>query len=498
MTHSVLPGERDRYVGGEPLRIGTRRVLLIDDFMVEDRWNIRRVMNRPVKHPANPLVVGDKPWDISPFLPSVLFDAEAGIFRMWYAVFDWFAFVRQFRKKDWTPDHGYPYFMCYAESPDGINWKKPELGLIDYRGWKQTNVGMVGRQKCQAFRVIPNPPSTGQPGRFLLNYKDNLPGAPGALCLAYSDDGIHWRPDPANPVMMGLRDTNHNLVYDDERERWLLFTRPMSYAGQHKMTEADEAYGMKSRTAVSIGETPYSFGYPRNVIWTEEDENEKIDQNLVNKVGAHFIGFKVMMDGEGRTDTHLGFSRDGLYWQRLPGAEPYLARGREGDFDFGEAMAPKNIVPVDDWYYLYYSGHQSSQHDQETLSSIGLAMVHRDRFVAQVGGEEGGYLLTREFLVEGDDLQVNVAPMIHHTHFARFAAEVIRVPKRGWGPPEVVEGYSFADCDAEPHDLLDYSLTWQGKNLAPLRGTSVQIRFYLRNVGLYAMQMVSLSTNDTK
>lgn len=33
-----------------------------------------------------------------------------------------------------------------------------------------------------------------------------------------------------------------------ERDRWLLFTRPMSYARQHKMTEADEAYGMKSRS----------------------------------------------------------------------------------------------------------------------------------------------------------------------------------------------------------------------------------------------------------
>lgn len=76
---------------------------------------------------------------------------------------------------------------------------------------------------------------------------------------------------------------------------------------------------MKSRTTVSIRETPQSFGYPRNVIWTEEDEHEKIDQNLVNKVGAHFIGFKVMIDDNGRTDTHLSFSRDGLSWQRMPG-----------------------------------------------------------------------------------------------------------------------------------------------------------------------------------
>ena len=29
---------------------------------------------------------------------------------------------------------------CYAESPDGIHWTKPELGLFDWNGSKQNNI----------------------------------------------------------------------------------------------------------------------------------------------------------------------------------------------------------------------------------------------------------------------------------------------------------------------------------------------------------------------
>ncbi len=485
MSNEKLMGEWNRYFLGEPLRIGNRRVLLVDDFFVEDRWNVTREVNVPLKHPCNPVLVQDKPWDNHAYAPSVLFDEEAGVFRMWYGAFDSTAFVRQYRVGGWDPKrHGYPYYVCYAESADGVNWEKPALGL-DYREWKNTNVVMVGEQKCQGHRVIENHPSSGQPGRFVMNYRDNVKGTSMGLCLAYSDDGIHWRPDPGNPVYSGVRDTMHNVLYDDERERWLLYTRPMSYAGQHKMTEADMAYGMKSRGAVAVGETPQSFHYPRCILWPEEDEPAKIDAFLVVKCGSHFIGFKTMMTAESLNDVYLVSSRDGIRWKRLPGAEPYIARGREGDFDCGQAGAPKNIVEVGDWYYLYYWGTPRGQKTWENISGIGLAMIHRDRFVAQVAGESGGYLLTREFVVEGDELRVNIATY-GQVRNARFAAELIRVPREG--PPTPIEGYTFEVCDAKADNLLDGVITWQGKDVSALRGTAVQVRFYLRNVGLYAVQ----------
>ncbi|MBK8091626.1 MAG: hypothetical protein IPK32_06480 [Verrucomicrobiaceae bacterium] len=37
-----------------------------------------------------------------------------------------------------TGEH--PLFTCYAESADGIHWRKPELGLHDFRGSKANNI----------------------------------------------------------------------------------------------------------------------------------------------------------------------------------------------------------------------------------------------------------------------------------------------------------------------------------------------------------------------
>ena len=328
-----------------------------------------------------------------------------------------------------------------------------------------------------------------------MSYRDNVKGGAMGLCLAYSDDGIDWRPDPANPVLVGVRDTHHNILYDDERERWLLYTRPMSFAGQHKMTEADKAFGMKGRGAAAVGDTPQTFGYPRCILWPDEDEPDFVDAFLVNKCGAHFIGWKTLMErrssGEKLNAVHLSFSRDGLRWQRVPAAGAFITRGPECAFDHGQVGAPKNIVQVGDHYYLYYWGTPLGQHTLHNLAGVGLAILPRDRFVAQSAHETGGYLLTREFMVEGEELRVNMT-VYGQVRNACFAAELIRVPRNGG--PAAVEGYSFGECDARADDLLDNPITWQGKNLASLRGTAVQVRFYLRNVGLYAMQCVDAGT----
>jgi len=72
-------------------------------------------------------VVGDRPWEswqVGGF-SSLL--CEDGKFRLWYCVSHG---VR----------HGEEYAVAYAESDDGIHWKKPTLGLVDYEGSKENNL----------------------------------------------------------------------------------------------------------------------------------------------------------------------------------------------------------------------------------------------------------------------------------------------------------------------------------------------------------------------
>ena len=60
--------------------------LLLDDHLVATSTNLARQINRPVKHPANPLIVQDMPWEkrLVSIYGTVLYDQSLEKFRCWY------------------------------------------------------------------------------------------------------------------------------------------------------------------------------------------------------------------------------------------------------------------------------------------------------------------------------------------------------------------------------------------------------------------------------
>ena len=465
--------EKLNYCKGTPLSIGNETTLLIDDAYVEDRWGVYRHLNIPIKMPSNPVLLPDLPWESYASSPSVIYDEQDNLFRMWYSGWDELAYRHQFDWGDWRPEHGSPYYICYAESHDGLHWEKPLLDHKPYKHYSKTNVVMTGIQKAQGTWVIPNDPSSGQPGRFLMCYKDNLPDANASLCLAYSDNGIDWRPDPANPVITGIRDTRHNLVFDPKRKRWLFFTRPMCFAGTNGLPGGPDGENYKRRAAVAIGDTLGTLSYPRCILWPDEHDKPDYDDFLVNRVGNHFLALSTHMDAppERQTTTHLLSSPDGLHWNRLPDRTPLIGLGKEGSFDAGQAASVSPIVTVGDKMYLYYYGSVHGQGARENISAIGMAKIQRDRFVAQMGKHTGGFLLTREIVIEGRQLEVNITLADAHNTAEydpgcdisekAFSVELIRSPQDG--PPAPIPGYTFADCTATATDAVSYVITWKGK-----------------------------------
>ena len=105
------------YFQGKPLEIGEHSQLLIDDYIIEDRWALERVIHSPSKYPLNPILVKDKPWEGDViFSPYVIWDDDFGCYRMWYKCFS---------EANYWGAGGPPYHLSYAESQDGINWEKP-------------------------------------------------------------------------------------------------------------------------------------------------------------------------------------------------------------------------------------------------------------------------------------------------------------------------------------------------------------------------------------
>ena len=82
-----------------------------------------RLQAQPAEETVGPNMARDKPWEYTYHINTVLYDE--GVYRAWYECVP----EDHFRGLDvgWPKGHG--NLMCYAESDDGFNWRKPALGL---------------------------------------------------------------------------------------------------------------------------------------------------------------------------------------------------------------------------------------------------------------------------------------------------------------------------------------------------------------------------------
>ena len=132
----------------------SKSLLLLDSRNVGRTENARLELGTVQKHPANPLFVEEyfadppKPWEarLDNVYPTVIYDEEAGIFKCWYKSFiiDQASNETQLAQR---PQLAYAggqreEGVLYATSADGINWEKPQLGLIEFGGSRQNNIVM--------------------------------------------------------------------------------------------------------------------------------------------------------------------------------------------------------------------------------------------------------------------------------------------------------------------------------------------------------------------
>ncbi len=137
-----------------------RRDLLVDGYLIDRLTGV----TQPRLHPPVPreiTLIHAAPWEgTGSGYHSVFQDGNR--YCMYYKA--WHLDVGQGKLN--TGRH--PSFCCYAESADGVTWRKPALGLYEFQGSKDNNItlvsGMMGTLNVDA----------GHPAIF----KDDNPNAP--------------------------------------------------------------------------------------------------------------------------------------------------------------------------------------------------------------------------------------------------------------------------------------------------------------------------------
>ena len=482
------------YFSDVPMRLGNCTQLLLDDHIVEDRWKLERILQQPEKHARNPVLLRDKPWEGDmAYQPNAFWDDERGCYRMWYQCFS----------RSNYHGAGPPCYVCYAESSDGYEWHKPLFDVCDFPGFDQTNVVYCGTyypraQGVQVFKDLDDPdPSRRYKMICLERYlrDGSLASGVGLVC---SPDGLRWTLADGNPILDYHSDCHNHVVYDPGARRWLLYCRPihMFAAGRRRPEGQTGNRHMRRRIAVMTSEDCETWSYPRVILYPDERDTPDYDSALVFRYGGRFLMLYSAMEGEytGRNEVRLASSRDGLRWERFHTREPFLPRGPEGAWDAGQTRASSEPVRQGEDLLFYYWGTSQPQYAPSDVGGIGLATLKVDRFVEQRAGDQTGFLLTREFLLEGSRLEINaVAPGMNYKE-QRIRVEIVRRPRLGDHAadfsPLPYEGFGLEECDPITATRTDIPVTWKGRaDLSELRGKPVYLRFEIRNMGLFSFRI---------
>ena len=102
------------FAATSPYDVANKAQLFVDRLLVRETERVWFTQRQGRKHPGNPLLVSDQPWEgwRVYVYGSVLYDEQEKLFKMWYV-------------SAYNREYGFGYVVCYATSEDGIRWQKP-------------------------------------------------------------------------------------------------------------------------------------------------------------------------------------------------------------------------------------------------------------------------------------------------------------------------------------------------------------------------------------
>lgn len=479
---------------GELSPSSTERALFLDDSNIEEMQNVRRVVNQPLKHPGNPILTGDKPWDAyrPQLYGTVIFDAEQKLFKMWYLA---------------IPDHalsGNPSpvvggvrrlanttLVGYATSEDGIHWQKPNLGVLEFNGSKENSLVNMGRDNTEGVSVLYEPQDPNPDRRYKAMFWEHTfepaegrpqPPFPGdaradGMWVSFSRDGVHWNDYEHNPAINAGSDSGQTVLFDPKLKKYVLFSR------------------------VNVGRRISRATSDDFIHWTNPELVFAADEKDSHGCQIYGSGFCIYegvylgmpwMFHEGtsqRIDVQLIHSKDGIHWNRTEGREPFLPNGPEGAWDSGIIFTACQPVVLEDRILIYYFGMVGDHHGHPQRGwdeskkyyrgSLGLATLRRDGWVSLDIPFVGGHVTTK--LVEIPSAADGKSPKLFlNTNAFTGDVQVSLLDENGSPIP------GFENSENLHGDFLRAEVKWPGHTLAEISGRKAKLKIHGRLAKVYS------------
>ena len=457
---------------------GPWRRLFLDGAVVEKSEGLSREFHAAQKHPGNPVIQRDRPWEgiaaiTGPYVYGTVF-WEGDKLRMWYQTLT-------------RGNH-----VGYAESNDGIHWTKPDLGIIEFNGSKSNNLVVsayqpeaAGGGHCHNPSVILRPNEPDPQKRYALYGFDGQCGHPR---VAFSPNGLHWQysPDTAKQPLFASSDVV-NFFYDPYQARvaatwktrnrrgravgiaWsadgLTWTKPFDgpiFTADDLDPDATQIYGMPV--------FPYQGLYVGQP-WIYNARYFRFGEYSVEKL------HEAQEDSPRTMDVQLAWSWDLVNWTRPSVRREFIPRGEKGMWDSGMIVTALAPVVIGDELCYYYGGCDGVHDQPRVQAAIGLATLRLDGFCSMRAGEAEGWLITRREPFHEPTVAINART----TGRGFVTAEILDRHNR------VVPGYSRVDCQSFTGDSVRHVLTWKAGPFAAAQTQSdYKLRFWLKSADLYS------------
>ena len=479
-----------------PIDIGSRLELLLDDHLIERTSGGARLrLQRPLQREV--VFTCDQPWEGNySGYPTFIQDGDA--YRMYYRAAAW---------PGLGSDRELELRVCLAESPDGIHWTRPNLGLVEFQGSKHNNILLEGEMGNTFVPFLDANPKAEREQRYKALAAMSQPK--NGLYAFASPDGIRWRRLGHQPVITKGKFDSQNLAFwDTEQGLYRAYYREMRgpndeirptgpQLGLDPQGPARDVMTTTSTDFVNWSEPRWLQypGAPREQLYLNQVRPYDRAPHILIGFPGRFMAGREIEPGLPITEhpsyrygsmaeTLFMSSRDGLFFRRWE--EAFIRPGpRKERWIYGANFPGYGLLvtrpaaadaPDELSMYVKDGGGWTSGGTATRLRRYSLRI---DGFVSMEAPLSGGEWTSKPLIFAGRELVLN---------YATSAAGSLQVEIQDEAG-QALEGFALQECPEIYGDHLEQVVKWSGgSQVDHLEGRPIRLRFALKDADLYAFR----------
>lgn len=499
--------DKPYFSSDEKINIGSRRQLFVDDYLIHHIGEeLKLHLHHPIPHEV--VMTYDKQWEGSYCNNHSIFKDE-DLYRMYYAG------VNYIVEPGKVIDDSHPFFLCYAESKDGIHWSRPDLGLIKFNGSKKNNILMSTDKLVKGIRIDASSfamfkddnPYTTLDAKYKAIIRAYTPvgeGPQGILAFK-SSDAIHWEPMNHKAIITDGAFDSQNLAFWDSRGneyRAYWRSKTKEHVRQIRTARSEDFINWTDHADLRYVDSPleelytnvvktydrapdYIIGFPVRYIerqWSPsmyalpELKERRMRSSAVDRFGTAL------------TESLFMSSRDGILFKRWN--EAFLRPGiqRPGIWNYGQQFLAWQMVETESALegapdeISFYATESCWTNNADALRRYTMRL---DGFVSVNASAKGGEMVTKPLTFQG-----NFEGNTLNLNFSTSAAGsiLVEIQDENKNP---IPGYSLDECYEIFGDEIERVVMWKNHvKFSQLADRAIRLRFFLKDADIFSFRII--------